>query len=65
MTEKQCERCDAAPRLKKQRYCKDCKALVLRELRDVGYLKPAPFIVNTRSMDAMENTRETAYGIDR
>jgi hypothetical protein len=65
MIEKQCERCDAAPRLKKQRYCKDCKAAVLKELQDVGYLKPVPFLANSRSMDARENTRETARGIDR
>ena len=35
-----CERCKEAPRVAKERYCKKCRKLVLRELADVGYLQP-------------------------
>lgn len=60
---KMCERCDCGPAIPRERYCKDCRKIVLKELEDAGHLTP---YVGTghgfRSADQMENTYETKHG---
>ena len=37
-TTKKCDRCKVANRVGKTKFCKECKKIVLTELRETGYL---------------------------
>ena len=63
-TTKTCERCDAAPAVQGEKYCKACRKQVLSELKEAGYLSHAPNRRNMtfRGAEARENTTETKHG---
>lgn len=49
-----CERCKVAPRKigrggHPERYCKDCRKIVLREMAESGYLTPKPRITTDKN----------------
>jgi hypothetical protein len=48
-----------------ERYCRQCKKLVLKEMEQAGYLERRPARSPTRDKEARENTRETKFGVDR
>lgn len=61
---KVCENCPE-PALKGMRYCKDCKKLVLHEMRQSGYLETRGFGLRrgeSRTQDMREDVRETKHG---
>lgn len=58
-----CERCASQVRIKGSRYCKECKKVVLAELKEQGYLTREAFR-KYREPDARENVRETKFGRD-
>jgi hypothetical protein len=63
MTQKTCRRCGLGPVEKHDElYCKDCKKLVLDELRGAGYLTPKPWWRPNRPTDSQENVWETKHG---
>ena len=59
-----CERCKANAPLPKERYCKSCRKVVLKELEESGAITPVVY-ARYRSAEQMENIRETKYGNDR
>lgn len=60
-----CVRCKENETVPGLKYCKQCKKIVLRELRDAGYLTPPPRYPTYRPDSAREDTHATKYGIDR
>lgn len=60
-----CKRCESVEARPKELYCKGCKKLVLKELRDAGYLEPFCRGMIGRPVEKREVVRETKYGIDR
>lgn len=66
---KRCERCSNLS-IPKQRFCNECRKQLLLEMKEKGYLTPAP-IYNKfsggwnkyRSQDEKENINETKRGI--
>jgi predicted amidophosphoribosyltransferase len=59
---KPCERC-GQPAKRGEKYCPECRKVILQEMRDSGYLRFIPTkAYKYRSSDSMENTRETKYG---
>lgn len=61
---KLCERCNTKQAVRGNRYCKECRKIVLDEMKKVGYLKPKPSGRNYRSTEKREDIRETKDGID-
>lgn len=57
-----CERCSVQPAIRKERYCKACRKVVLQEMKEAGFLTRAPGPGSYRAGDARENTRETKFG---
>ena len=57
-----CERCNA-PKTKGERFCKECRKVVLKEMKEAGYLTRRPSFSN-RSSEMRENTYETKNGRD-
>ena len=59
-----CERCKKRECLGKWKYCKECKAIVMKELREEGYLQPKPFghAGDGRTSEMRENTYQTKHG---
>ena len=37
-----CERCGTRPREPKERFCRECRKLVLKELQEKGFFRPVP-----------------------
>ncbi len=61
---KLCERCNAAPvSAKGNRYCKECRKQVLKELKDTGYLTGVTQ-PTYRAPEKRELTHETKFGTD-
>lgn len=54
-----CERCDALPRVKGERFCKACKKIVKQELTDAGYLQQYYRGSGGRGVGSSEDRRET------
>ncbi len=61
---KLCEKCHDDYAIHRERFCKACKKAVIEELKNAGYLTPAPshFAGRWRGSEAKENTRETKFG---
>lgn len=61
-----CERCNEKPAVKKEKYCKACRKIVLDELYEAGYLTPRVCIGwSNRGPEKREAIRDTKYGTDR
>ena len=61
---KPCERCTVKSAVEGNRYCGDCRKLVIKEMREAGYLGPVPYQYSKRTRDHKEDTRETKHGRD-
>ena len=63
---KPCELCNLIDAVRGQRYCTGCKAVVLKQLRDAGYIDNRCIRHGTmRTRDHMEDQDETKKGKDR
>lgn len=60
--ERPCEKCPN-PRVRGERFCRQCRAALLRQMREDGYLTPYPSNYE-RPKDAREDTEETKFGPD-
>ncbi|HEX7376496.1 MAG TPA: hypothetical protein VF278_05255 [Pirellulales bacterium] len=65
MKNTKCDRCKVAYRVGKTKSCKECKKVVLAELRASGYLTTGGYGHSgmTRTADHKENLRETKSGV--
>jgi len=65
--EKICERCEAAFHTKTgDKFCKDCKKVVVTEMESSGYLvKPPSLQEPYRPGEKKEDVRETKFGVER
>jgi hypothetical protein len=63
LANKPCERCKIKSAVPPNRYCGDCRKLVVKELRESGYFGPVGY-TRGRGRDAQEDRRETKYGVD-
>lgn len=62
---KLCERCQSWEAVKKERYCKTCKAVVLKEIRASGYLETGGYGAyrgEQRTAEQREDRKETRWG---
>ncbi len=57
---KKCETC-SVDAITGERFCKYCKKIRLRQMKESGYLTPKPWNSN-RSGEQRENTHETKHG---
>jgi hypothetical protein len=61
-----CERCNAASAVKKEKYCVKCRKIVLKEMYESGQLQRVGIgdahVGQRRGQEARENTYETKYG---
>jgi hypothetical protein len=64
LANKPCERCNIKSAVPPNRYCGDCRKLVIKELREAGLIGPVEYNSGFRGPDARENRRETKYGTD-
>lgn len=61
-----CEMCEIAERIPKERFCKKCKKIFLAKLKAEGYLQStATCGRHIRPAEQRENIQETKYGVDR
>ncbi len=60
---RQCERCSETA-IRGQRYCKECRKAILREMDETGYLQRGGcgHIGMSRTSEQKENTYETKHG---
>jgi hypothetical protein len=58
-----CEKCGFRSAVAGNRYCGPCRKLVIKELREAGYITPIRYTMG-RAAEAKENRRETKYGVD-
>lgn len=63
--QEKCEKCEH-PRIWGERFCEQHKKIVMKEMLDSGYLKPAPygFTGTNRTAEMRELTSETKNGIE-
>lgn len=61
---KLCERCGLTAAKKGEKYCTECRTLVMAEMNEGGYLQTSPqgHFGQARPSDARENTHETKHG---
>ena len=62
---KLCERCQSCEVVKKERYCKTCKAAVLKEIRASGYLETGGYGAypgEQRTAEQREDRKATRWG---
>ncbi len=61
-----CERCTRPP-IRGEKFCKDHKEIVMKEMAESGYLQPRPygFTGTKRTYEMRELTHETKNGLDR
>jgi hypothetical protein len=60
-----CERCEQNETIAGNKFCKECKKDVLREMREAGYLQHVTVRKTWKPFEMKEDTLETKYGIDR
>lgn len=61
---KPCQLCNAVYAKRGERYCTECRKVVLHHLRESGYLTPSPINphVSRRTQEQRELTHETKFG---
>ena len=59
-----CDRCHVLPAIGKIRYCKECKAVVITEMKAAGYLQYTGdcHVGQRRTKEMKENVYETIHG---
>lgn len=61
-----CEMCEIAERIPKQRFCKKCKKIFLANLKEEGHLQSTTTCGRyIRTVEQRENIQDTKYGVDR